>query len=71
MCSQNHGKKVLARITYHPNPPGCKACEIDHITPLSKGRRDDPSNTQGLATGAAPKEDEARSAGAIAEGRSG
>jgi hypothetical protein len=32
----------------HPKPPGCKDCEVDHIAPLSKGGRDDPSNMQWL-----------------------
>jgi len=32
----------------HPKPPGCNKCEVDHIVPPSKGRRDDPSNMQWL-----------------------
>ncbi len=32
----------------HTKPPGCNQCEVDHIVPLSKGSRDDPSNMQWL-----------------------
>jgi hypothetical protein len=32
----------------NPKPPGCDRYEVDHIVPLSKGRRDEPSNTQWL-----------------------
>jgi hypothetical protein len=50
----NHGK-----IKRDPNamsefkrtnlkPPGCHQCEVDHIVPLSKGGRGDPSNMQWL-----------------------
>ncbi len=30
----------------HPKPPGCTDCQVDHIIPLSKGGRDDPTNMQ-------------------------
>jgi hypothetical protein len=33
----------------HPKPPGCTNCEVDHIVPLSKGGRDDPSNMEWLS----------------------
>ena len=32
----------------NPKPPGCDHCEVDHIVPLSRGGRDDPSNMQWL-----------------------
>lgn len=32
----------------HPKPPGCSQCEVDHIVPLSKRGRDDPSTMQWL-----------------------
>ncbi len=31
-----------------PQAPGCNHCEEEHSIPLSKGRRNDPSNMQGL-----------------------
>jgi len=30
----------------HPKRPGCHKCEVNHIVPLSKGGRDEPSNMQ-------------------------
>ena len=50
----NHGKikrdpnAVSDFKRTHPKPPGCYQCEVDHIVPLSKGERDDPSNMQWL-----------------------
>ena len=32
----------------NPKPPGCDRCEVDHVVPLSKGGRDDPSNMEWL-----------------------
>jgi hypothetical protein len=39
-------KSVFKRT--NPKPPGCDRCEVDHIVPLSRGGRDDPSNMQWL-----------------------